>query len=98
MLKVPFVFPFSTFLFIYLFFESRLPIVVSTAECALVQLRSIRLAAALRGVNCVIKGRGKGGAGEKKNPQQSCVCGLRHFHFLVEACHTLAFGPEIAKE
>lgn len=76
---------------------------VSTAECALVQLRSIRLAAALRGVNCVIKGRGKeegggGGAGEKKNPQQSCVYGLRHFHFLVEACHTLAFGAEIAKE
>lgn len=39
---------------------------VSTAECALVQLRSIRLAAALRGVNCVIKGRGKGGGQEQK--------------------------------
>lgn len=39
---------------------------VSTAECALVQLRSIRLAAALRGVNCVIKGRG-GGRRKKKS-------------------------------
>lgn len=39
---------------------------VSTAECALVQLRSIRLAAALRGVNCVIKGRGKEKGGQEK--------------------------------